>query len=522
MTIRVWSPDAGIPVRLKAEDANDGTISVETEVLTTIAGAWETMEFDFSNPVPGTAALNLVNVYNKASIFFNFGTTGADAGEKTYYWDDVEFVEGMSGPIHNLPVAFEADTASFDLIDFGGNASTFVVDPTDPTNNVAQSIKTDVAELWAGTTLGVDGFADPIPFSAASTVMTVRVWSPDAGIPVRLKVEDANDGTISVETEVLTTLAGAWETMEFDFNNPVAGTAALDLANTYNKASIFFNFGTTGAMAGEKTYYWDDVEFVEVVTPMVELPVTFDNPLVNYDLVDFGDNVSAIVIDPTDATNMVAQTTKPITAPLWSGTTIGLNGFAEALPFTMTVTKMNVRVWSPDAGTIIRLKAEASNDPTISVETEAVTTMAGAWEALEFDFSNEATGTAALNLANSYNKVSIFFNFGTTGADAGEKTYFWDDVKFGAFVGINMLDAQSIGIKMYPNPADAQLTIEMPEEFNGEHTVAIYDLSGRQLSQQKLTSSENSISTSGLNIGSYFIGVETDQAIYFQKVMIVR
>jgi hypothetical protein len=75
------------------------------------------------------------------------------------------------------------------------------------------------------------------------------VYSPDAGIPVRLKVEDRTDNTISVETEATTTVANAWETLTFDFSTPAAGTAALNLANTYDKASIFFNFGTDGNTA---------------------------------------------------------------------------------------------------------------------------------------------------------------------------------------------------------------------------------------------------------------------------------
>ena len=65
--------------------------------MTTVASEWETLEFDFTNNVDGTPALNLDNNYTKASIFFNFGTTGAsEQGEKTYYWDDVEFVEDNS------------------------------------------------------------------------------------------------------------------------------------------------------------------------------------------------------------------------------------------------------------------------------------------------------------------------------------------------------------------------------------------------------------------------------------------
>ncbi|MHC1778386.1 MAG: T9SS type A sorting domain-containing protein [Lentimicrobium sp.] len=433
MSVKVWSPTAGTPIRLKVEASNNPTISVETETNTTVANAWETLVFDFSNEAPGTAPLNLANSYNKASIFFNFGTTGAQAGEKTYFWDDMEFVEGTPVPSVNLPVTFEDETLDYGLTDFGGNLSTIIVDPNNATNNIAQTVKTLSAELWAGTTVGgTVGFTNPVPFAVGSTSMSVKVWSPTAGTPIRLKVEASNNPTISVETETNTTVANAWETLVFDFSNEAPGTAPLNLANSYNKASIFFNFGTTGAQAGEQTYYWDDMEFVEgTPVPAVDLPVTFEDETLDYGLTDFGGNLSTIIVDPNNATNNIAQTVKTLSAELWAGTTVGgAAGFATAIPFTAGSTSMSVKVWSPTAGTPIRLKVEASNNPTISVETEANTTLANAWETLVFDFSNEAPGTAPLNLANSYNKASIFFNFGTTGAQAGEKTYFWDDMEF--------------------------------------------------------------------------------------------
>ena len=430
MTVRVWSPDAGIPIRLKVEDANDPTISVETETMTTVASEWETLSFDFSNEVAGTAAINFDNVYKKASIFFNFGTDGNTAGEKTYYWDDIEFDADALGQI-NLPVTFEEDNVDFDLTDFGGNMSQVVEDPTDPMNTVAQSVKGDMAELWAGTTMGNNGFQDPIPFNAISSQMTVRVWSPDAGIPVRLKVENALDPAISVETEALTTVANEWEMLTFDFTDEVDGTAALDLANTYDKASIFFNFGTDGATAGEKTYYWDDVQFIFNALNQIDLPVTFEEDNVDFSLTDFGGNASEIAEDPVDPMNTVGKSIKTDAAELWAGTTIGTDaGFANVIPFELGQTKMTVDVYSPDAGIPIRLKVEDAGDPTISVETEATTTVANEWETLTFDFSNEVMGTAAINFDNTYDKASIFFNFGTDGATAGEKTYHWDNVQF--------------------------------------------------------------------------------------------
>jgi hypothetical protein len=138
-----------------------------------------------------------------------------------------------------------------------------VADPNNAGNNVARVVKSATAELCAGTTVstGPNSSVDTIPFTATSTRMTVRVRSPRAGIPVRLKVEDAADPTRSVETEALTAQVNTWETLTFNFANQAAGTAALNLAFTYNKVSIFFDFGTAGADGGGGTFYFDDVTF---------------------------------------------------------------------------------------------------------------------------------------------------------------------------------------------------------------------------------------------------------------------
>jgi len=133
------------------------------------------------------------------------------------------------GQAMDLPVNFENVTPNFyALTDFGGNSSEIVVDPADAINTVAKYIKTAIAELWAGTTVGgTVGFANKVPFAADSTKMSVRVWSPAAGTPVRLKVEDASNAQISVETEANTTVASALETLVFDFSNQATGTADI-------------------------------------------------------------------------------------------------------------------------------------------------------------------------------------------------------------------------------------------------------------------------------------------------------
>ncbi len=469
--VKIYSPNSGIQVRLKAEDPNDPTKSVETEATTTTANAWETLTFNFANHATGTAAINYGYTYRMLSIFFNFGVTGATAGTKTYLWDNVEFGNGIVIPQLNMPVSFESTSLNYGLTDFGGNASSIVVDPAVSSNKVCKIIKSNTAELWAGTTIGgTTGFGAVIPFTSTSKTISMRVYSPTIGTPIRMKVEDPNDDTKSVETEATTSVANAWQTLDFNFANQATGTAALNLAYSYKKLTIFFNFGTTGATAGEKTYYFDDITFgSSVVVPQLNMPVTFESTTLNYGLTDFGGNTSSIITDPAVSTNKACKVIKSSIAELWAGTTIGgTTGLGTAIPFTSTDKIISMRVYSPTIGTPVRMKVEDPNDATKSVETESTTTVANEWQTLQFNFGNQATGTAPINLAYSYKKLSVFFNFGTTGAIAGEKTYYFDDVTFGTITPPAPVKTYlTFQVDMSRKKPDATDTVTLNGTFNG-------------------------------------------------------
>ena len=80
-------------------------------------------------------------------------------------------------------------------------------------------------------------------------------------------------------------------------------------------------------------------------------------------------------------------------------------------------------------GVIVRLKAEDHTNSGISVETEAITTVSNGWNTLVFDFANEANGTAAIDFANTYDKLSIFYSFGSS--PSASEIYYLDSVFFG-------------------------------------------------------------------------------------------
>lgn len=349
-----------------------------------------------------------------------------------------EMVKTMKmGKQIDLPIAFDDVNYDYSFGDFGGAAYSIVADPTNAANKVMKVVKTAGAEVWAGTTMSTGlGLATVIPLKAGASTIQAKVYSPAAGLSVKLKVEDHTNGGVSVETDAVTTKANEWEVLEFNFANQSAGTSAVNYANKYDKASIFFDFGNTGT---GKVFYCDDVKMKPASAPLsqIDLPVSFDLTTVNYAVTDFGNNETVDAVDPTSSSNKVKKTTKLNGAESWAGTTIGLpSGFASRIPITSSATTMSARVYSPASGLKIKLKIEDKNDPTKSVETDVLTTKANAWETLVFDFNNQATGTAALNTAYTFNKASIFFDFGANGSG---KVFYWDDIEFGSPVNPNAI-----------------------------------------------------------------------------------
>jgi exo-beta-1,3-glucanase (GH17 family) len=433
MSVRVYSPAAGIRVRLKVEDSTNAARSVETEAVTTRAGAWETLTFDFANPVAGTPALNLAFVYNRVAIFFNFGVTGATAGAQTFYFDDIAFIGGGGLPIGPFSdLSFDSSGVVYTLTGFGGaEDSSLQPDPTNAANTAVRVNRSATAETFAGTVVstGPNLTAGTIPFTATDTRMSVRVYSPAAGIRVRLKVEDAANPSRSVETEAVTTRASAWETLTFDFANPVSGTPALNPSYNYNRVIIFFNFGVAGATAGAQTFYFDDVKFLTggasgstgtcaapSCTDFSAAGITFgvfENP---------GGGTVEVAKDPNDSANDVVKFVKKTGDNDYFGTTIsGLAGPATLTTASKTVT---MRVYSPAAGTNFLLKLEGGPGGAV-VEKDMVTTLAGAWETLSFDLSAGAVGT--------YATVVVFPN-GRSKVTA-DTTMYIDELRFPASSG---------------------------------------------------------------------------------------
>jgi len=396
-----------------------------------------------------------------------------------------------------LPIDFE-NLQTSDFINFDGGMASVISNPEiggiNTSETVAQIVRNG-GEIWAGAKIDLDSNVDWANLNSIS--MKVFTSAP-VGTVIKFKLE----GNGATERDMYTTVSNEWETISWDFTGEPAN---------YNSLVFMFDFGNVGDGSVNSTFLFDDIEQFDAGIQL-DLPVTFEEADVNYNVTDFGGNMSSLVVDPEDENNTVIKTIKTDQAAAWAGTTIGTPaGFANYIPLTLTDSKMTVRVWSPAQGTPIRLKVEDANDPTHTCETQVNTQLFGEWETLEFDFPQEATGTQPLHIGLSmgwqFNMASIFFNFGTEGSLIGERTYYFDDVYFGEMVSNTEEQALDLQVNVYPNPTQNDWKFSKEGEMISQ--IEIFNLQGERLNWLKANAEEVIVKSQDLLPGLYLAKVYT-------------
>ncbi len=176
--------------------------------------------------------------------------------DNIYYYKDVVLpspnVDDSAATQVALPIGFES-SLTYNFIGFEGANSSIEINPMatgiNPTTTVMRSIKTAGAQFFAGTALELDA---PIDFST-SQKFRMKIISPKAGIPIRVRLENAGN-TVGIELDANTTTLNEWEELEWDFSS-------LNTSASYVRVVVFFEF--IPSLAGDgSTYYFDDIQIV--------------------------------------------------------------------------------------------------------------------------------------------------------------------------------------------------------------------------------------------------------------------
>lgn len=171
--------------------------------------------------------------------------------------------------------------------------------------------------------------------------------------------------------------------------------------------------------SGSATTQYTETISISAANDPITLPIDFESFTVNYAFGDFG-GVTSSVIDNPDASGIntsskVGHSFKSAGAETWGGSLLTLGA-----PIDFSAGKLfKVKVWSPKAGAIVKLKVENIDSGDISYEMDAITTTSNEWEELVFDYSE-------IDVSQSYQKVVVFFDFDVVGDDSN---YYFDDIK---------------------------------------------------------------------------------------------
>ena len=407
----------------------------------------------------------------------------------------------------SLPIDFENNQIeNQDFVHFNGGSGYVVynpqIDDDNPSEYVGVIIR-DGGDIWAGSYIELDDYLD---FSENTTI-NMRVLSPYPGLLVKFKIE-GDQGEFpsepATERDAFTTKTNEWEILSWDFS--------AEPVNTYRKLVLMFDFGNVGDGTLDSTFYFDDIFQSDPSNGLsqMDLPVTFEDSSVYYVLTDFGGNGPSTILETIDGN--YARVEKNLNAESWAGVTIGTAaGFLNDIPISETETKMYVHVYvsgTDEVGIPIRLKIEDSNNPSHSVETDSYTTVSGQWETIEFDFSNQADGTAELNFDYTFDLASLFFNFGNTGNQ--NVVYYFDNVSFGYPLSINNELPKTF--RIYPNPSFDYIFIETQDELE----VTIFDLNGKKVFSNQIM---NRLDISFLEKGIYIVMFDSGEKKLYQKIL---
>ena len=399
MHIDYWVPDGTTnELLVKIVNTVDGGEDIES-LGTTVGGSWQSIDIEMT----GFDGGNLANKEKITQILID-----SDGLAGVVYIDNFYFYKAPSSIVTSTVQDFEGTAPTFTV--FGNIAATEVIANPDASGvntsaNVAKLTKTAGSEVWAGTFFDVTTPLDVVNFNK----MTIKTWSPKSGATVRFKIENSANNAEFFEIDATTSVTNAWEELTFDITG-------ANTAFTFDRIVVFFDFGNAG---DDSVYYYDDINLVDDSGVSAGLTFQdFEGTAPTFTV--FGNIADAQVITNPDQSGInttanVAQLTKTAGSEVWAGAFFDVTTPLDVVNHS----KISVKTWSPKSGATVRLKIENSANNAEFFEVDATTSVTNSWEELTFDI----TGA---NLAFTYDRVVIFFDFGNAGDDS---VYYYDELQ---------------------------------------------------------------------------------------------
>ncbi len=421
--------DAGAPAG--SEDTTAPTVAITDNVSATNATGAITFTFTFSEAVTGFTADDIVvtggtkGAFSMASNNLSATLVVTPAADSTGTVEVSVAAEAFGDFADNLNTAGASAEQAFDTTNanpeppevpegllsnfdteplpsvqvFGGATGTIAEGP-EGGNGGALKVTRDGGEVWAGAWISIP----TIPSNAGAQIVSARVYSPIAGIPMVAKAEwGENQGSGNVQANQV--VVAGWQTLTWTFSN-------LDATKEYNRFTVLPQFETVGT--GE-SFYFDDITVAEAppAPPPADNSVLAnfdDEPLPSVQV--FGGAEGTIDAGPAGGNGNALKVTRNEGEP-WAGAWIPV----PAIPSNAGTQTVSARVYSPTAGIPMVVKAEYGDNQG-SGNVPANEAVVEGWQTLTWTFST-------LNPAQTYNRFVVLPQLETVGSG---QVFYFDDI----------------------------------------------------------------------------------------------
>jgi uncharacterized protein YkuJ len=245
ISARVYSDLAAVPMILKLENVGDPGINTgDLPANEPVVVGWQTLTWTVPADKVGAE-------YSWVVMLPNLGTlASADPGE-TYYFDDIKLIVAAPPPPAVVLASFDEDPALL-FEGFNGAETSVIAAGPEGGDGLAGKIIRLGGEVWAGAKVNTD----VIPLTATDRIISARVYSDLAGVPMVLKLENVGDPGINTgDLPARESVVVGWQTLTWEVPADKVGAE-------YSWVVMLPNLGTLASADPGETYFFDDIKLV--------------------------------------------------------------------------------------------------------------------------------------------------------------------------------------------------------------------------------------------------------------------
>jgi hypothetical protein len=343
---------------------------------------------------------------------------------------------------------------------------------------------------------------EPVDMTARQYVH-VDVWKPRIS-GLRFKIEGGTTDDFELEPVEAQTLTEEWETITFHFP---------DAEGQYTTIAFMPDFEDPLDLNEDITIYFDNIRLSDNAEPGAGDEVVIEDfDFIPMNLMAGGaEDDSEFRIVPNPAPDDVNESTHVVEFRR-SQHGVPWGGFWSPLPEPLDLSEnryVYVKVWKPRVSPL-RFKVEGGPTADLEIESMLPQTETEQWEEIVFNFSEKD---------GQWNIIAFMPDFADPVDLTEDIVIYFDQIRLGEAptdVSVIRFPDRGLDVKVYPNPATSNVTVESPVNSS----ISLIDIAGNLVYQQTAVNPVTTIDLNNVPAGLYLVRVVDGSSVRTIKLIV--